>query len=108
MPDGAGLVDSVDLDIASEFQFQRLERQQAGSGKAPGKCCGDGQTKITKLICGLHIHAAMDVEIHEGDAEVWGDEVGEGIDFLRIGTDSSRELFGNFAQIHKIFCLAMP
>ncbi len=26
MPDGAGLVDPVDLDIASEFQFQRLER----------------------------------------------------------------------------------
>lgn len=50
----------------------------------------------------------MQVEIHEGDAEVWGDDVGEGVDFLRIGTDSLRKLFGDCAQMHKIFCLAMP
>lgn len=32
----------------------------------------------------------MDVEIDEGDAEVGATDVGEGIDFLRIGEDSSR------------------
>ena len=88
MPDRATLVDPANFKVTREIQFKRLEGQHSGTGNAPRKCGRCHQPKIAKLICGVHVHAAMKMEIHQGHAEVWCESVGESVYFLLIKADA--------------------